>query len=283
MRIFLTGGTGFIGSHFLNLALNKGYKIIALRRSPLSKVKINIDQQPLWIDKPLDTLKSNYFGESDILIHLAAHSANFPYDSLENCITYNLNKPLNLFNSALSAGIKKFIVGGTCFEYGLSGTRFNKIPANAPLEPTSSYPTSKAAASIVFLQWAKEKKISLSLLRFFQVYGEGELKTRLYPSLKRAALSNKDFPMTQGAQIRDFIRVDHLVDKILQEVKFLTNENNKLVKIQNIGSNSPKSILEFSNEIWSNLNAKGKLLPGKIPYRDGEIMRYVPCLKPYFI
>ena len=60
MRIFLTGGTGFIGSHFLNLALNKGYKIIALRRSPLSKVKINIDQQPLWIDKPLDTLKSNF-------------------------------------------------------------------------------------------------------------------------------------------------------------------------------------------------------------------------------
>ena len=55
------------------------------------------------------------FYDIDILVHLAAHSANVPYDSLDNCIYWNVSQPLHMFNSAKTAGVDKFIVTGSCF------------------------------------------------------------------------------------------------------------------------------------------------------------------------
>ena len=90
MRIFLTGGTYFIGSHFLKEALNSGNEIYALKRNKNSICKIKLDQEPVWINSNLENVKSEHLIDIDVLIHLAAHSANYPYDSLENCLQYNL-------------------------------------------------------------------------------------------------------------------------------------------------------------------------------------------------
>ena len=193
MRIFLTGGTGFIGSHFIKNALKNNFEIIGLKRSKKINTRIKLISQPFWLTQQIDYVDKKYFKGVDVLVHMAAHSANHPYDSLDECLKYNLNYPLNLLNSALNAGIKKFVIIGSCFEYGKSCNRYEKIPANAPLEPISTYPASKAAASIAFLQWAIENKVSMSLLRVFQIYGEGELSSRLYPSLIKAAKA-EDFP-----------------------------------------------------------------------------------------
>ena len=92
------------------------------------------------------------------------------------------------------AGIKIFLVAGSCFEYGLSSIHYETIPTTAKLEPTNSYAASKAAASISLQQWAREYDLNLEILRVFHVYGEGELEKRLWPSLKKAAIDGKDFP-----------------------------------------------------------------------------------------
>ena len=118
------------------------------------------------------------FEDIDILLHLATHSANVPYDSLENCIFYNVSQPLIMFNIAKCAGIKNFVVTGSCFEYGLSGLNYKFIPSNAPLIPTQTYPASKACASVAFTQWALDNQVSLKILRLFQIYGPGELDSR---------------------------------------------------------------------------------------------------------
>jgi nucleoside-diphosphate-sugar epimerase len=65
-----------------------------------------------------------------------------------------------------------------------------------------TYPASKAAASIAFTQWSIENQLKLKYLRIFQVFGEGEAESRLWPSLRKAALSGNDFDMTHGEQIR---------------------------------------------------------------------------------
>ena len=151
------------------------------------------------------------------------------------------------------------------------------IPTDAPLKPTLSYPTSKAAASIALIGWAVENNVFLQILRIFQVYGEGELETRLWPSLKKYAKLGKDFPMTKGEQIRDFISVDQVAKKFLNEIEF-TNVDRSSPRILNIGSGKPQSVLDFSQYWWNKWNAKGDLLIGKIPYKQSEIMRYVPKL-----
>lgn len=276
MNIFLTGGTGFIGSHFLKLALSNDHDILALRRSTSSQTKINLVNQPNWVTSSFEEVTVDQLLGMDCLVHLATHSGNVPYDDLLGCLSNNVFSVLQLFEKARIAGIKRFIVAGSCFEYGKSGEQFDQIPAIAPLLPTNSYAASKASASIALSQWADEHQISLEILRIFHVYGEGELDSRLWPSLRRAALGGLDFPMTLGEQIRDFQPVDRVVKLFLKravETNFQLSS-----KIYNIGTNKPSTILEFSQLWWDYFNATGSLLPGKIPYRTNEVMKYIPLV-----
>jgi len=278
MKVFVTGATGFIGSHFLNLlAENSGIEILALRRNLDSKTRVPLLKDPIWITKPLDQVGQADLVGVDVIVHLAAHSIYPPYDTLANCLYWNLTAPLQLFNEALKADVTKFIVAGSCFEYGLSGGEFEFIPVEAMLKPTLTYAASKAASSIAFYQFAVQHQIKFSYNRIFQVYGEGEAASRLWPSLKKAALSGEDFPMTEGAQIRDFIDVEEVAQYFVDACL-----NDDLVaghpKFYNVGSGKPQSILEFSEYWWQKWQAKGKLLKGILTYREGEVMRYVPKL-----
>ena len=277
INIFLTGGTGFIGSHFINHANSDIFNIKALRRSEESDTRIELTRSVNWLTKEIRDVEVEDLEDIDILVHFAAHSANVPYDTLENCIVYNVLDSLQLFNRANLAGIKDYVVAGSCFEYGLSGERYEFIPVNAPLEPTQSYPVSKAMASLGFKEFARANNIRLSIHRIFQVFGEGEEPTRLWPSLKMAALNGDDFTMTKGEQIRDFINVKEVAERFVRECSTRAKEKyTDNFKIVNVGSGNPQSIKEFSEYWWKIWKAKGKLKIGDLPYRSGEVMRFVP-------
>lgn len=274
MRILLTGGTGFIGSHFLDQALVSGHTVLALRRSPASRPRIQIDRQPEWLDRQLDEVTLSEIDGCDVLVHLAAHSVQYPFDSLPNCLDSNLMAVLTLFETARQVGINRFIVAGSCFEYGKSGERYDMIPTDAPLEPTNSYAASKAAASIVLRQWAEVNQLSLEIIRVFHVFGDGELETRFYPSLRSAALTGEDFLMTEGEQIRDFLAV-HNVARTFLERAVLPSFFSPGVSLFNLSSGNSTSIRSFAEHWWKLWKATGKLIFGGVPYRNGEIMRYV--------
>ena len=276
MKIFLTGGTGFIGSHFINEAHNDGHEIVALKRES-SQPRIAISKDPAWITGQLDKNLTREFDGCDVLVHFAAHSANEPYDTLENCLHWNLTASIKLIRQAIASGIKKFLIAGSCVEYGQSGERFDFIPTDAPLEPTSSYSTSKAAATLALRQLCIESNLQLQILRIFQVFGAGENKNRLWPSLRKAAMAGKDFPMTEGEQIRDFVPVSTVAKKFIDALSF-TDVRPGQPEISNVGSGNPQTILNFSEFWWKKWKAKGKLLPGALPYRDNEVMRFVPYL-----
>jgi nucleoside-diphosphate-sugar epimerase len=276
MRIFITGGTGFVGSHVVNHALAMGHEVLCLRRSRKSNPRIPLIIEPAWLDCAMPEINANDLLGVDIMLHLAAHTAQPPYDRLENCILYNLIHPLALLEKALIAGVDKFVVAGSCFEYGSSAERYSFVPPNAALEPTQTYPASKAAASIAFMQWALQNKVSLSIQRIFHVYGEGEDPSRFYPSLIAAAKNDEDFPMSEGQQVRDFVPVESVARALIMESERIASDTTASVTVSNLGSGNPQSVLQFAENIWSTHGAKGKLLLGALPYREGEVMRYVP-------
>ena len=272
MKLFLTGGTGFIGSHFLKK--NETHKITCLKRIG-GQHRVPFDHKVTWIEGELNNFSFDHLEDSEILIHFAAHTPNPPYDSYDKCFYWNVTATIQLFEEAFKRGIRNFLVAGSCFEYGKSGENYEFIPVDAPLQPTSSYPASKAAASIFLAAWANEKKVKVKILRIFQVYGEGELETRLWPSLKKAAEKGEDLLLTKGEQVRDFISVEDLAGIFHNELDFSDmSKTNFLIK--NIGSGKPQSIRDFAEFWWSHWKAEGKLKFGKIPYRNGEVMRYVP-------
>jgi nucleoside-diphosphate-sugar epimerase len=274
MNLFVTGGTGFIGSNFLEKAMENGHKIVGLRRRG-SQTRIPLSTQPNWVEGTLEDNFTEDLKDIDILVHFASHSPNVPYDSLENCIYWNVVATLKLFDAALEAGIDKFLVAGSSFEYGTSANLFDKIPPSAPLTPIENYPVSKAMASIMLNGWAVKNKVKLKILRIFNVYGEGETDTRLWPSLKKEALAGNDFKMTKGEQVRDFINVKDLAKIFLDELDF-SKINKGACEIKNVGSGKSQTVLQFSKYWWKKWKAKGELLEGILPYRENEVMQYLP-------
>jgi nucleoside-diphosphate-sugar epimerase len=275
MKIAVTGATGFIGSHFTNQALASGHSLLAIRRIHTSTPRIPLDQQPLWLDRALDEVTAVDLKGCEVLVHLAAHTGNVPYDTLANCLRWNLLAVLGLFEQARLAGIRRYVVAGSCFEYGRSGEGYDAIPTDAPLEPTNPYAVSKAAASMALKQWAVEHDLSLEILRVFHVYGEGEAKTRFWPSLRYAALAGDDLPMTRGEQIRDFLHVQDVAATFLARTVY-SSGHQQAVRVFNLSSGAPCTLAEFAQYWWRHWGAEGRLLFGEKPYRTGEVMQYIP-------
>ena len=274
MHLFVTGGTGFIGSHFLTAAHAAGHQVTALRRSPSSRNRIELSQSPRWLDSQMPALTPKDFSGIDVVVHLAAHGVQAGSDSLIEHLEQNLMHPLAMCRSAYQSGVRRFVIAGSCFEYGKAGERYEWIPADAPLEPTSAYAVSKAAASIAFRGFAAETNSRLSILRIFQAYGDGEADGRLWPSLRRAAMAGKDFPMTAGEQIRDFVPAESVAAQLLAACSDETVKPGE-ARIRNVGSGRPQSVREFAEACWHQWNASGELKIGEIPYRRNEVMRYV--------
>lgn len=210
----------------------------------------------------------------EVLVHLAGNTGNVPYDILTNCLRWNLIAVLALFEQARLAGIRRFVVAGSCFEYGRSGERYAAIPTDAPLEPTNSYAASKAAASIALRQWVEERQLSLEILRFFHVYGEGESETSFWPLLRRAALADEDFPMTAGEQILDFIAVDDAAATLLHRATLALQDDSQ-TKVYNLSAGQPVSIRASAEYWWQHWGSRGLLLLGILLYRSDVVMRYV--------
>ena len=172
MKIFLTGGTGFIGSHFIRRALERGHQVYALRRKG-SVTSIPLEKDPQWIEGSMSELDFADLPEFDVFVHFAACGLDPKVASWDECFSVNVTHSLQLWLRAIESGVTRFVICGSCLEYGLSGQHYDFIPTDAPLLPTGPYHASKAAASLAAIAMAKDKKVAVSVLRPFHVYGEG--------------------------------------------------------------------------------------------------------------
>ena len=274
-RWFVTGGTGFVGSHFLNQAGRRNHELVVLRRSADSQPRVPLSVHPAWVDRSMDQLTVDDFRGVEVLVHLAAHSANVPYDTLENCLHWNVTVPLAMFRVAIEAGVRRFVVAGSCFEYGEAGSRYEFVPTDAPLEATLSYPASKAAASIAFAALTAETNVCTSLHRIFQVFGPGESPGRLWPSLKSAAESGEDFECSPGDQVRDFIAVEEVARQLVDASERSDVTPGKMT-IEHVGTGRPQTLRQFIEHWWREFGGTGQLKFGAKPHRKGEVMRFVP-------
>lgn len=274
MKIFITGSNGFIGSHVVKRALDGGHEVVGLRRST-KRAAIELLKQPKWVEGSLEDDLRPVLQGCDAVIHLAAYGVNPAYNSWQEAFRWNVDATIKVLEQAKSMGVKRFVIAGSCSEYGRSAERFDYVPCDAPLEPVGPYAASKAAATLAAAAYARENDIELVVLRLFHIYGEGESEERFWPSLKRAALAGDDFPMTLGAQIRDFTPVALAAERLLysaveQEVV------KRRPEIHNLGQGRPVSLSAFAEAQWTKFSATGKLKKGALPYRDSEVMRYVP-------
>jgi UDP-glucose 4-epimerase len=276
MKITITGSTGLIGSHLLRELTIYHSDVLALRRAG-SSPKISLDWDPIWIDGQLNDLSKSTLIGSDCLIHLAAHGVDPNASNWDDCFRYNVIESVELWRRAANAGVKNFIICGSCFEYGATSDSCEFISVNTPLRPTGPYPASKAAATMAASALASTEKVKVWVLRPFHIFGEGESANRLYPQILTAAREGRDLDLTEGRQVRDFMNAKDAARMIHGYALMLFEDTQEsFFRISNLGTGRPSSLRDFASKVWKENGGTGRLKFGAIPYRDAEVMRCVP-------
>jgi UDP-glucose 4-epimerase len=276
MRIFATGATGFLGNNVLRYLLKeKDAEVFALRRKNRPFIK-KFPREPNWIEGSLEGDYSKVLADCDVFLHMAAYGVR-DQNNWDACFEVNVRDSLNIWRQALASNLNRFVIIGSCFEYGAAAGKYDAIPPNAPLLPTQAYHSSKAAATMAAIGLGYAEKSMVSILRPFHLYGPDEPEGRFYPELVRAARAGKDFSMTWGEQIRDFTPVEYAAGVITEHVKKICDEKSwRAPVIKNVGTGNPRSLIEFAEGLWQKESTGGRLKCGEIQYRPQEVMKYVP-------
>jgi nucleoside-diphosphate-sugar epimerase len=274
VKLFVTGGTGFIGGHFLNAALQAGHEVLALRHGTL---KVRLCAEPKWVESGMDQLVTSDFDGVDVLVHLAAAGVSPQEATWEELLKWNVTEPLRICRAALDAGVRRIVASGSYAEYGTAGEFYDFIPPTAPLEPTFPYAASKAASYLLLQALARSRNRQLWYGRIFSAFGEGQHQSNFWPSLRLAALAGEDFPMTAGEQIRDFIPVEDVAAALRAAVERQDLVEGE-IRVENIGTGVPQTLRSFAEHWWTVWGAAGKLEIGKVPYRANEVFRFVGAI-----
>lgn len=213
MKILVTGSTGFIGQHVVRWLVNNKYEVVATGTS-IEKAK-RFD----WFDKvkfiPCDYFAEDidyyeFFNKPDLLIHLAWKG--LPNYMERFHLEVNLPVEMRFLRSFAESKHTKIAVTGTCYEYGVVE---GCIAENHPTNPNTVYSAAKDALRRYLEFLAKDFDISWNWIRLFFLYGEGQNPKSLLPQLDVAiARGDKEFPMSGGEQLRDYLPVEKVVEYI---------------------------------------------------------------------
>ena len=300
MKILVTGGLGFIGSHTVVELQNEGFEVVVIDNLSNSSIEVLDGIEKITGKKPIfensdlreKSAVQNFFKKhNDVegVIHFAASKA--VGESVENPLLYyenNINSLVYLLQEMANLPQANFIFSSSCTVYGQA----EKMPIteDASVQPANSpYGNTKQIGEEIIIDVAKVTNINAVLLRYFNPIGShssaeiGELPIGIPQNLvpfitqtafglrKELSVYGNDYPTVDGTCIRDYI---HVVDLAKAHVvalqRLLKKQNLEKVEKFNLGTGTGSSVLEV-------INAFEKVSGQKLPYkivgrREGDVI-----------
>jgi UDP-glucose 4-epimerase len=286
MRIFITGGAGFIGIHLCKKLFELNYDITVYdnfsNSSQQNFISLVDNKVNLIVGDILDVSKLIYsMKDHDVVIHLAAkisvvESIRDPKSTFE----INVIGSQNVLNGCLKNNIKKIIAVSTAAVYQNTS---NEIPLDESslLNPSSPYGKSKLDMEILIENYTSTNNLDAVILRLFNVYGLGQSSEYAGVITKFSSDIDNETHLTifgDGTQTRDFIYVDDVLQSLV-----LSLEKN-ISGIFNIASGNSTSILDLANLMIFQSGKPLKLqflssLPGEIKFSSSSIQKAKKYLK----
>ncbi len=281
MDILVTGGCGFIGSHFVHLALEKGNRVLNVDALTYAGNLANVSdvaQNQLYSFFKADIADKNGMEEIlashklDAIVHFAAesHVDRSIHDSTP-FIRTNVQGTQNLVDLARAYKIPRFVHVSTDEVYG-------SLPLNrpdllfteqTPLAPNSPYAASKASSDLLCRACHETYGQDIVITRCSNNYGPYQFPEKLIPLITRRALADQPLPVYgDGLNQRDWI---HVVDHC--EGVYLALTRGKAGEVYNFGGASEKSNMYVVKEILRILG-KPESLIHYVKDRPGHDRRY---------
>ncbi|MFN8563874.1 MAG: NAD-dependent epimerase/dehydratase family protein, partial [Anaerolineae bacterium] len=217
-RVLITGATGFVGANLARRLLSEGHEIHALVRPAFRSWRIDAIRDDLRLHT-LDLADAEAVQQvvaqirPEWVFHLAVHGAYSDQTSIPDMISTNIVSTVNLVEACLQSGFEAFINTGSSSEYGFK----DHPPAeNEWLEPNSVYAVTKASATLYCRMVAQTRRVNVTTLRLYSVYGAYEEPTRLIPTLVAHGLRGRLPPLVNPEIARDFVYADDVNDAYLR-------------------------------------------------------------------
>lgn len=265
MAILVTGGSGFIGSNTVSLAISENIEALNLDIKKDSSIRADISEFN-W-----DAFDLSRF---DAVIHLAARiSVPESFEIPEKYLEVNVEATRRLFSACVKQGVPRVIFASSAAVYG-SSTEEKKIVGNE-FPPESPYAETKLAGEDLARSFAT-RKTTFTVFRFFNVFGHGQDADSPYASVipKFVRLACDSSPITiegDGLQTRDFIHVSDVARALISASEERPDE---IFEIINLGTGKQISIIDFAflvKKIAKNLGAPAESeIIHKAP-REGDV------------
>ena len=299
MKIVVTGGLGFIGSHTVVELQNEGFEVVVVDNLSNTSLNVldgiqNITGKITAFEKldlrEKDKVQDFFKRHHDIsgVIHFAASKA--VGESVENPLLYyenNINTLVYVLQELQQKPEANFIFSSSCTVYGQAETM--PITESASIQTAMSpYGNTKQIGEEIIIDTAKVTNVNAILLRYFNPIGAypsteiGELPIGVPQNLvpfitqtgfglrKELSVYGDDYPTPDGTAVRDYIHVVDLAKAhVIALQRLLNKKNTAKVETFNLGTGTGSSVLEV---IHTFEKVSGKKLPYKIVgRREGDI------------
>jgi len=256
MKVLVTGGAGFIGKHLVRSLLERKHTVTifdnfsnSTKDSVSSLVDIGAKVIEGDITKPLEIL--NAIKDQDIVIHLAAKiSVSESTRNPSETFRVNVDGTRNVLVACEKNHVKKLIAASSAAVYGEGSSNVN-LTERTKTNPISPYGESKVEMEQVIEKFVVGNNINCTILRFFNIYGTGQLEEYAGVISKFIENTNQEKIIEifgDGLQTRDFVSVIDIVDVIEKAILWVEN---KKFRIFNIGSGQITTIKELADLIIS--------------------------------
>ena len=277
MKVLVTGGAGYIGSHVVLHLCDKGYDVVVLDDLSMGS-KEAVDDRAFFIEGSILNSSDliNSLNGVDTVIHLAAFKS--AGESMDNPQKYSENNVIGskrLLSAMNEKNVKNIIFSSSAAVYGTP--EYLPLDEKHPLKPINHYGYTKLQTEKTIDMYGNEGLISYANLRYFNAAGydrRGKIRTKeqnpanLIPSIMEVAAGKRDkllvfgndFETIDGTGVRDYIHVTDLARAHLLAFDLILNHNSATI---NLGSERQYSVLEV-------IKVAEKISGKSIPYEIVE-------------
>jgi len=261
-KIIVTGGLGFIGSHFVNyLNENTDHEMLIVDKLTYAASRTNVKQLTPLLEKDICDVVAEDLGDYDYIVHFAAesHVDNSIKDGMPFVKT-NVEGTFNLIEVARkNPNLKKFLHISTDEVYGDMADHFSinhTATENLPYNPSSYYSATKTSSDLLVMAAGRTYDFPYLITRTCNNYGENQHKEKFIPTIIDSIKRSQYIPVYgDGKQVREWIHAD---DNAAAIYKLLISD--KVKEIYNIGTGERYQNIEIlkiiSEHLKKDLNFK---------------------------